>query len=70
MNTVGIIYISRDLMRKLSLPAQSEIRVRVGNLVINSKLVIQELKKKSYMLSPSLARALYIKKRKKSPFLY
>ena len=70
MNTVGIIYISRDLMRKLSLPAQSEVRVRVGNLVINSKLVIQDLKKKSYMLSPSLARALYIKKRKRMKLRY
>ncbi|MDD3878892.1 MAG: YheC/YheD family protein [Syntrophomonas sp.] len=70
MNTVGRIYISKVLMKKIALPAQSEIKVRVGSRLVNSELIIQDLKKKSYMLSPSLARALYIKKRKRMKLRY
>ncbi len=61
---VGKIYISSSLMRKLGIPLQTKITVRVGCLAVPSELVIVNNERSSYLLSPALARALYVKKRK------
>ncbi|MGI6412097.1 MAG: YheC/YheD family protein [Syntrophomonadaceae bacterium] len=64
MDMIGIIYISETLINKLGIPDQYAIRVRVGSLEVLSKLVVKNIKRKTFMLSPELSRALLLKKRK------
>lgn len=59
---VGKIFISHALMSKLELPLQPVINVRAGSVVVPAKMVIKKTSRRAYMLSPDLARALYIKK--------
>ncbi len=64
VKTIGRIFISSTLLDKLGLPRHPLIRIRAGNIVVNTELRIRMEKRKSYMLSPSLKKALYVKKRK------
>ncbi|MGI6453820.1 MAG: YheC/YheD family protein [Syntrophomonadaceae bacterium] len=64
METIGEIVISQSLLNKLGLPPQSQIRVRVGNKAVFAKLTVQQRTGNTYLLSPSLIKALHLKKRK------
>jgi len=70
MKTVGKIYLSRALFNKLEVPMQQEIKVRAGNIVVNSQLIIKNNSRKIYMLSPSLARILYLQNRRRLQLRY
>ncbi|MEN6351521.1 MAG: YheC/YheD family protein [Syntrophomonas sp.] len=64
------IYISNNLINRLDIPVQEEILVRVGSRIIKSRLIVSSSRKYSYMLSPSLARALLFKKHKRLKIRY
>lgn len=70
MIIAGSICVSKVLANRLGLPAQDEIRVRVGNKIVRSKLLIQKLERRSFMLSPVLARELLIKKGRRLKLRY
>ncbi|MDD3022880.1 MAG: YheC/YheD family protein, partial [Syntrophomonadaceae bacterium] len=70
MNVSGSIYISKTLATRIGLQDQDEIRVRVGGRITRSKLVIQNLKGRSYMLSPGLAHELLVKKHRRLKLRY
>ncbi|PKM76839.1 MAG: hypothetical protein CVU90_10460 [Firmicutes bacterium HGW-Firmicutes-15] len=64
MSTVGKIFMSDVLISKLDIPLASTVKVRVGVKVVSSKLVVRNGKLSSYMLSPQLAKALCLNRRK------
>ncbi|QGT99320.1 hypothetical protein SYNTR_0727 [Candidatus Syntrophocurvum alkaliphilum] len=70
MNLIGKLFISPHLRDSLEIPIQSEINVRVGSLIVRTRLIIREGNKKSYMLSPELNKALLLKTRKKYKIRY
>ncbi|MDD3268882.1 MAG: YheC/YheD family protein [Syntrophomonadaceae bacterium] len=70
MKVTGSIYISKTLANRLGLPAQDEIMVRVGSMIARSKLLIQKLEGRSYMLSPVLVHELLIKKPRRLKLRY
>ncbi len=64
MSTVGQIIMADALINKLDIPLVSTIKVRVGVKVVTSTLVVKNGKLTSYMLSPKLAKALCLSRRK------
>lgn len=61
----GKIVISDLMAQKLGIPIKPLVKVRVGNIIINTKLVINHKESRPlYMLSPELAKALHLRKRK------
>lgn len=70
MKTIGKIYISKILATKLGLPEKPVITIRAGHIILNTELIIKNNDRSTYMLSPTLAGALYIKKRKKMQLRY
>lgn len=64
MKTAGRISISRTLVQKLGIVVEPLITVRVGGLMVKSRLQIQDTGRGNYMLSPELIQALHIKKSK------
>ncbi len=70
MKVAGSISISKIMANRLGLPAQDEIRVRVGSRIVRSKLLIQKLEGRSFMLSPVLAHELLIKQRRRLKLRY
>jgi len=67
---MGKIYVTSALIHKLSIPISSHIKVRCGSKEMLAKLVIKNNKSCTYMLSPELAKALLIKKRKRMLLRY
>ncbi|HZK44232.1 MAG TPA: YheC/YheD family protein [Syntrophomonadaceae bacterium] len=63
MKTIGRISISNLMMDNLGIPKQQYIRVRAGNLIVMSELKVIDNNKVTYMLSPKLLNALYIKRK-------
>ena len=55
---------AETLLIKLEIPLAETVKVRVGVKVVTSKLVVTNGKLKSYMLSPQLAKALCLRRRK------
>lgn len=64
MKTAGRISISRTLVEKLGIVVEPLITVRVGGLMVKSRLQIHDTGRGNYMLSPELIQALHIKKSK------
>ncbi|MGS0764476.1 YheC/YheD family endospore coat-associated protein [Syntrophomonas curvata] len=64
MKTAGRISISRTLVQKLGIVVEPLITVRVGALMVKSRLQIHDTGRGNYMLSPELIQALHIKKSK------
>ncbi|WP_054695576.1 YheC/YheD family endospore coat-associated protein [Syntrophomonas palmitatica] len=64
METIGKISVSSALAQKLGLPYERYIHVRVGSVIVNTQLLIHDMEKSLYIVSPELAEALYIKKGK------
>ncbi len=64
MKKTAKIYLSRALVDKLGVPKQPEIRVRAGNIVVNTQLVVRKTRLKTYMLSPSLLSKLRLPNRR------
>lgn len=61
----GKIVISNTLAEKLGLPASSTIDVRTGKITVTSKLIINYKEDRFiYMVSPELAKALHLQKKK------
>jgi glutathione synthase/RimK-type ligase-like ATP-grasp enzyme len=58
MSTLGQILMTDTLISKLDIPLASTVKVRIGVIVVSSKLVVRNGKLASYMLSPQLAKAL------------
>ncbi|SHG62149.1 YheC/D like ATP-grasp [Thermosyntropha lipolytica DSM 11003] len=68
---VGKIIISGALAEKLSLAAVPEIKVRAGNITVISKLIIDRREDRLiYMVSPELAKKLYLKKKNRLHIRY
>lgn len=61
MQTIGKICLSNLLMSRLEIPEQYYIKVRLGNLVVNTVLEVTN-DQAGYSLSPNLAKALYLNK--------
>lgn len=70
MNTCGIIYLSTNLATRLGVPLQPWINIRAGNLVVAARMLNITDSKKTYLLSPKLAKALYLPRRKKLQLRY
>ncbi|MDD2586477.1 MAG: YheC/YheD family protein [Syntrophomonadaceae bacterium] len=70
MKITGKIFISQSLIYKLAIPVQPFVQVRVGSLIVTARMVMKKNSRKSYMLSPDLARALYIKKHRRLRIRY
>ncbi|MDD3365448.1 MAG: hypothetical protein PHZ03_10740, partial [Syntrophomonas sp.] len=64
MSIVGQIFMADALINKMDIPLASTVKVRVGVKVVISKLVVRNGKLKSYMVSPQLAKALSLSRRK------
>jgi glutathione synthase/RimK-type ligase-like ATP-grasp enzyme len=64
LRMAGRISISRSLIKKLGIVVEPFITVRVGALMVKSKLQIHENGRGNYVLSPDLIQALHIKKSK------
>lgn len=64
MATNGKIFLSRRLAERMGVVVQSEVQIRVGCLITTTELVIRSDEQSAYMLSPALAQALHIQKRK------
>jgi len=60
----GRISISRSLVKKLGIIVEPVITVRVGGLMVKSRLQIHDSGRGNYMLSPDLVQALHLKKSK------
>ncbi len=63
METTGKIFISQPLLNKLNIQPQPHIKIRAGNKAVTCALEITNYSQESYTLSPSLANALFIKKK-------
>lgn len=61
METAGSIFISAILLEELGAPKNDFIKIRIGQITINTRLLIKEGKRKYFILSPSLASKLFIK---------
>lgn len=70
MKVVGKIFLSNRLVERLGLDSPRQIQVRVGCLILNTEMVVRENARSSYMLSPALAKALHIRKRKRLKIRY
>ncbi len=70
METTGRIYVSSALINKLEVPSQPVIQVRAGNIVATAKLLIKTSSRKTYLLSPRLAKALFIQKHRRLQIRY
>lgn len=66
----GTIFLSGSLITKLGIPQTPQIDIRVGNTVASARLVINGMKRKTYMLSPELAKFLHLGKRKRIQLRY
>lgn len=67
---VGQIFVGNKMCFRHGIPNQRTIQVRVGCLVVASRLVIGSPKGKTYMLSPELYRALHITRGHRLRFRY
>lgn len=70
MESAGKIFISQSLASKLDLPLKRFIKVRVGQIIVNAELVISPANNCTWLLSPGLAQALYIRNRKQMKIRY
>lgn len=70
MKAVGKIFLSDPLVKRLGIPVRPLVQVRVGCLTVTTELVVTPDTRASYMLSPTLAKALYIHKRKRMLIRY
>ncbi len=64
MKTAGKISISHTLVQKLGIVVEPLITVRVGALMVKSRLQVHDTGRGNYMLSPELIQALHLKKSK------
>lgn len=70
MQSAGKIIVSESLANQLELPTQPFINVRVGQIIVSAQLEIRADDKDNYVLSPDLAQALYIRRRKQMKIRY
>lgn len=70
MNSVGKIYITSALVKKLDIPMTPFINVRAGLKTVLSQLIVKNSRHSKYALSPQLATALTIKDVKKLQIRY
>jgi len=70
MKTVGQIYLTSNLINKLEIPISRLIKVRVGVKTYLSQLIVRDSQRRSYILSPQLARALNLRKINKYQIRY
>ncbi|MGI5912612.1 MAG: YheC/YheD family protein [Syntrophomonadaceae bacterium] len=64
MVIVGKISVSRKLVESLGIDIEPLITVRVGAIIVKSRLQVHDHSKSKYMLSPELIKALHIRKAK------
>lgn len=63
MTTItGMIYMSERIREQLGIPRQSSIAIRVGAIVVHSKIIFTTSLRKRYLLSPELSKALYLRR--------
>ncbi len=62
MKTVGQIYLTSNLIDKLEIPISRLIKVRVGVKTFLCQLIVRNGQRRSYILSPQLARALNLRR--------
>ncbi len=70
MKIVGKIFLSDRLVERLGITVQPLVKVRVGCLIVVAELVVRPDTRATYMLSPTLAQALYIHQRKRMQIRY
>ncbi|HAA09149.1 MAG TPA: hypothetical protein DCD98_05190, partial [Syntrophomonas sp.] len=70
MKVAGKIFLSDNLIKRLGIEVQPLIQVRVGCLIVTAELVVIPDARATYMLSPNLAKALYIHKGKRLQIKY
>lgn len=70
MQVVGKIFLSDRLIERLRIPVHPWVQIRVGCLIVTTELVVRPDTRATYMLSPTLAKALYIHKRKRLQIRY
>lgn len=70
MKIVGKIFLSDRLVERLGITIKPLVQVRVGCLIVAAELVVRPDTRATYMLSPTLAQALYIHKRKRMQIRY
>ncbi|MBO8158426.1 YheC/YheD family protein [Thermosyntropha sp.] len=67
----GKVIITRSLAQELKVPVKPIIKIRAGNIVVDTRLIINnDETRKLYILSPELSRALFIKTKKKLKIRY
>ncbi len=70
MKIVGKIFLSDRLVERLGVTVKPLVQVRVGCLIVTAELVVIPETRATYMLSPALAQALYVHKRKRMQIRY
>lgn len=70
MQTAGKITVTQGLASQLELPMLPFIKVRVGQIIVTTELQVSAEAKQDYILSPALAQALYVRRRKQMMIRY
>jgi glutathione synthase/RimK-type ligase-like ATP-grasp enzyme len=70
VKVAGKIFLSDNLIKRLGIEVQPLVQVRVGCLIVTAELVVIPDARATYMLSPNLAKALYIHKGKRLQIRY
>ena len=70
MKIVGKIFLSDRLIEHLGITVKPMVQVRVGCLIVTAELLVKPDTRATYMLSPALAQALHIHKRKSMQIRY